>query len=99
MLKTSLKIYNTLRNVVTKVYHTLNLKKYETLKGRKEIIGNIDAITLGLFKQAQGIATKKSLFEIIAPACSYKTLVVSINRCIKLLQKIIGYILIPFPTN
>jgi hypothetical protein len=94
MLKTSLKIYNTLRVVVTKVYHTLNLKKYENKKGRKEIIQNIDAITLGILKQAQGIATKKSLFEIIDPHCSYKTLVVSINRCGLLLQKILGYILV-----
>jgi Transposase DDE domain len=91
MIKTSIKIYNTLRDVVAKVYHILNLKKYETPKGRKEIITNIDAISLALFKQAQGIATKKSLFEIIAPYCSYKTLVVSINRCLELLYKIINY--------
>ena len=94
MIKTPIKIYNTLRNVVSKVYHKLNLKKYETPKGRKEIIPNIDAITLAIFKQSKGIATKKSLFEIIAPKCSYKTLVVSINRCMELLKKIIGFIAI-----
>ncbi len=75
-----------------KIYHKLNLQKYETPKGRKEIIHNIDAITLTFFKQCQGIATKKSLFEIIAPNCSYKTLVVSINRTLELLRKIIGYL-------
>src|SRR3989344_3900331 len=74
MLKTGIKIYNTLRNVVTKVYHILELKKYETPKGRKEVIENIDAVTLALFKQSHGIATKKSLFKIIAPRCSYKTM-------------------------
>jgi len=94
MLKTSIKIYNTLRNVVTKVYHILNLKKHETPKGRKEIIENVDAITLAIFKQSSGIATKKSLFKIIAPKCSYKTLVVSINRTMELLKKIIGFIAI-----
>lgn len=93
MLKTSIKIYNTLRNVVAKVYHTLNLQKHETPKGRKEIIENIDAVTLALFKQSNGIATKKALFKIIAPKCSYKTLVVSINRCLELLKKIIGFML------
>jgi hypothetical protein len=92
MLKTSIKIYNTLRNVVTKVYHILNLKKHETLKGRKEIIGNIDAITLALFKQSNGIATKKSLYRIIAPSCSYKTLVVSINRTMEMLKSIVNYL-------
>jgi hypothetical protein len=90
MLKTGIKIYNTLRHVVTKVYHSLGLKKYETPKGRKEIIENIDAITLALFKQSLGIATKVSLFTLIAPRCSYKTLVVSINRTLELLKKIIG---------
>ena len=87
MLKTGIKIYNTLRNVVTKVYHILGLKKYETPKGRKEVIENVDAITLALFKQSHGIATKKSLFKIVAPRCSYKTLVVSINRTLELLKK------------
>lgn len=92
MLKTGIKIYNTLRKVVTKVYHILRLKKHETLKGRKEIIENVDAITLTLFKQLHGIVTKKSLFKIIAPRCSYKTLVTSINRTLELLAKIIGYL-------
>lgn len=94
MLKTSIKIYNTLRSVVTEVYHTLKLEKYETPKGRKEIIHNIDAITLALFKQSYGIATKKSVFEIVAPKCSYKTFVVSINRVLELLRKIIGLIVV-----
>lgn len=94
MIKTTIKVYNNLREIVTKIYHTLNLKQYETRKGRKEIIHNIDAITLGIWKQAQGIATKKSLFEIIAPCCSYKTLVVSINRCLELLKKVLNILLI-----
>jgi len=94
MIKTSIKIYNTLRNVVSKVYHKLNLEKCETPKGRKEIISNIDALTLTLFKQSHGIATKKSLFEIIAPKCSYKTLVVSINRTLEILKRIITYLAI-----
>jgi Transposase DDE domain. len=92
MLKTGITIYRTLREIVTKVYHILKLQKYETPKGRKEIIENIDAVTLSLFKQAQGIATKKSLFEIIEPGCSYKTFVISINRCLELLKKIIGFL-------
>src|SRR3989338_6896803 len=70
MLKTGIAIYHSLREIVIKVYHILKLQKHETPKGRKEIIENVDAVTLALFKQAQGIATKKSLFEIIAPPCS-----------------------------
>lgn len=92
MFETSLKIYNALREVVTKVYHILKLQKYETPKGRKEIISHIDAVTLALFKSAHGIATKKSVFDIMAPTCSYKTLVISINRSLPLLKKIIGFL-------
>jgi hypothetical protein len=93
MLKTGITIYHALRKIVTKAYHILNLHTHETPNGRKEIIGNIDALTLALFKQSHGIATKKSLFKIIAPPCSYKTLVVSINRTLELLKKIIGLLL------
>lgn len=92
MLKTGIKIYNTLRHVVTKVYHILGLQKYETPKGRKEIIANIDAIVLTLLKQSLGIATKRSLFKLMAPPCSYKTLVTSINRTLELLKKIVGFL-------
>lgn len=94
MIKTTIKVYNNLRQIVTKIYHTLNLQQYETPKGRKELIHNIDAITLGIWRQTQGIATKKSLFEIIAPKCVYKTLVVSINRCFELLKKVLNILLI-----
>lgn len=92
MLKTSITIYNALRGIVAKVYHILNFQKHETPKGRKEIIENVDALTLGLFKQTQGIATKRSLFEIISPPCSYKTLVTSVNRCLELLAKVVGFL-------
>ena len=92
MLQTGITIYHALREIVIKVYHKLALHKHETPKGRKELIGNIDAITLTLFKQAQGIATKLSLWRIVAPACSYKTLVVSLNRTLELLKKIVGFL-------
>ncbi len=94
MIKTSITVYNTLRNKVAEIYHRLKLQKHENTKGRKNLIHNIDALTLGLLKQSHGIATKKALFEIIAPNCSYKTLVVSINRCLLLLKKIICFIMI-----
>lgn len=93
MIQTSIQVYNTLRNKVTEIYHKLKLQKHENTKGRKNLIHNIDAVTLGIWKQSQGIATKKSLFEIIAPKCSYKTLVVSINRCLELLKKVICFIM------
>ena len=84
MLKTSITVYNQLRNKVIEIYNHLKLNKYEKTKGRKLSIPIIDAISLSLWKQKQNIKTKKSLFEIIAPLCSYKTMVVSLNSIVKL---------------
>ena len=75
MIKTSITVYHKLQNKVTEIYQKLNLKQYEKTKGRKLKISIIDFITLALFKQKQNIVTKKSLFEMIGPNCSYKTLV------------------------
>jgi hypothetical protein len=92
-MKTAITVYNNLKDKVLKIYTLLNLSKHETPKGRKEIIENIDAITLSLFKQKQGIETKKSLWELIEPPCTYKTLVVSINRVTKYIGMFLGLIL------
>lgn len=48
--------------------------------GRKLALTLTDILTLALFKQKNNIATKKSLYEICEPPCSYKTLVVNLNR-------------------
>ena len=93
MLKTSITVYNKLRNKVIEIYNHLKLSRYEKIKGRKLSIPIIDAITLSLWKQKQNIKTKKSLFEIIAPLCSYKTLVVSLNAVIKLVAIILTILL------
>ncbi len=49
-------------------------------KGRPLAITIADILALALFKQREGIETKKAVYEIFEPPCSYKTLVVSINR-------------------
>ncbi len=48
--------------------------------GRKLAITPEDTVALSLFKQAQGIETKKSVWQIFNLKCSYKTLVVNMNR-------------------
>lgn len=93
MIKTAITAYNNLRDKVYHIYDKLNLKRHENAKGRKLIVSTVDSITLSLFKQKQNIQTKKSLFEIIEPPCSYKTLVVGLNRIASLLVKFIGLIL------
>ena len=77
---TSITIFNKLRQTVKWFYSQLKLNKFEKTKGRKLAISILDIISLALFKQRQNILTKKSLFEIFKPSCSYKTLVVNLNR-------------------
>ena len=48
--------------------------------GRKLSITPEDTIALSLFKQSQGIETKKSIWQIFNLKCSYKTLVVNMNK-------------------
>lgn len=80
-MKTSIKIFS---NILAKVAFFskqlhLNISKST---GRPLAINPEETIALSLFKQAQGIETKKSVWEIFAPRCSYKTLVVNMNKLI-----------------
>lgn len=95
MIRTTLTVYNNLRNKVSILYHQLQLQRYEKTKGRKLSIPPIDAITATLLKQKQSIVTKKSLFELLEPDCCYKTLVTSVNAVVKLVA-IITVVLFKF---
>lgn len=79
-MKTSIQLYDGLKRIVKVFYKPLKIDKQEKHKGRKLAIPIVDTITYGIFKQRQGISTKKSLFEIFKPKCSYKTFVVNLNR-------------------
>lgn len=75
----SIQIYN---DIVTKVkffFKQLKLKINKST-GRPLTISPEDTIALSLFKQSQGIATKKAIWKIFGLACSYKTLAVNMNR-------------------
>ena len=71
-----------MKGVVKYFYKQLKLDKHEKHQGRKLAIKIIDTISLALFKQRNNIATKKSLYDIFEMKlkCSYKTLVVNLNR-------------------
>lgn len=77
---TSIQLYNALEQVVRYLYKQFKLDKYEKSKGRKLALTIIQTISLAVFKQFNGIPTIKSIFNIFQPKCSYKTLVVNINR-------------------
>ena len=72
------------RSIVTKVNFFINQLQLKTKSstGRPLAIKVVDIIALALFKQGCGIRTKKSVWRIFREklGCSYKTLVVNLNR-------------------
>ena len=92
-MKTKIKIYE---NIVAKVkffYKQLQLEKLGKSTGRPLTISIIETISLFLFKQKNGIPTKKEIHEIFNLKCSYKTLVVNMNRLTTLALLILSSIL------
>jgi hypothetical protein len=78
-MKTNIAIFN---DIITKVkffYKQLKLKLNKST-GRPLAIKPEETISLGIFKQQNGIQTKKSIWKIFNLKCSYKTLVVNMNK-------------------
>lgn len=71
----------------------LSLSTLGNNKGRKLAITKIEALGLAIFKQSRGIKTKKAIYQIFEPSCSYKTLVISLNRVASLALKLLGILL------
>lgn len=81
VMKTIIPIYN---DIVTKVKFFIKQLKLKLTKstGRPLTIKPTDTIALSLFKQSNGIKTKKAIWKIFNPKCSYKTLSVNMNRLV-----------------
>lgn len=80
-MRVSIQLYNAILQKVTFFYKQLQLVKHEKTTGRKLAISSIESISLAIFKQANNIATKKSIWKIFNLSCTYKTLVENLNRC------------------
>ncbi len=81
-MRTALAVFQHLR---VKVQSLSTILRFDTLAkktGRTLAIGMIDTLTLALLKQYLGIPTKKRLYELmeLSTHCTYKTLVVNLNR-------------------
>jgi hypothetical protein len=78
----TLTVYQVLKEKVNFIYEKLKLSKYHKSTGRKLKIPIPNIITLALYKQTQGIPTKKSIWNDFKKSlkCSYKTVVVNMNR-------------------
>ena len=78
-MKTHIKIYN---DILTKVQYISKQLKLKISKstGRPLSINPEDTIAMALFKQSNGIPTKKAIWKIFDLKSSYKTLVVQMNK-------------------
>ena len=81
-MKTRIKVYNDIKRTVNFFSKQLKFDKFVNKKGRKLAVAIQEIIALSLFKQTHNIATKKSIYKIFNNnlKCSYKTLVVNMNR-------------------
>lgn len=75
-------VYDKLKRIVTQLCQQLKITKPTPVIGRPKKISDIKAVTLSLYKQHSTRSTKKSVYEDFKDElqCSYKTLVVSINK-------------------
>lgn len=90
-MRSIIPLYNRILNVVNFFSKQLQLETHENQKGRRLALRISEVISLAIFKQKNQIATKKSLHDIfnLKKTCSYKTLVVSLNRWSKLAATIL----------
>lgn len=79
-MTTVIKLYNDIVAKVRFFFKQLNLKIKVSSTGRPLKINPIEIISLSLFKQTNGIKTKKAIWKIFDLEASYKTLAVNMNR-------------------
>lgn len=92
-MKTQIRLYNDLKKIVSFFSKQLKFDKFKNKLGRKLALSLEDTIALALFKQRNSIPTKKAVYEIFEPNCSYKTLVVNLNRWSQLALAILALLL------
>ena len=92
-MNTVIQVFERIKQTVVLISKQLHFSKFQNRLGRKLALSIEESISLALFKQKQNIATKKSVFEILEPSCSYKTMVVNMNRWAKLALAALGLIL------
>ena len=93
MILTSLKIYDTLKTIVSQFFRTLKFREREHPKGRKPKLTNSEAVTSAILWRRQNIGNKKSLYEILEPPLSYNRFVVALNKAARYLVAVIAAVM------
>src|SRR3989338_10957600 len=81
--------FSSLKTIVSHFFSFMKFNEREHSKGRKPILTNSEIVSCAVFKQRQNIGSKKALYEILEPPCSYNRFVVALNRVGTYLAKII----------
>ena len=83
-MKALIPLYDQIHQVVSFLSKQLNLARFVNKIGRKLALKIEQIISLAVFKQKNGIESKRALYRTFEPNCSYTTLVVNLNRWAKL---------------
>ncbi len=92
-METELALFQELLQKVTFFDQKLSFNSFLKKHGRKLALSLPLILSLALFKHIAQITTKKKLWEIMRPNCSYKTLVVNMNRFFHLALIILALLL------
>lgn len=79
-MKTQIQIYDDIKRLVGFLSKQLSFDKFKNKLGRKLALTIEEVISIALFKQKNNISTKVAVYEMLKPNCSYKTMVVNMNR-------------------
>lgn len=79
-MKAFIPMFNSIHSKVKFISDKLNFNKFLPKTGRKLALTIEQSISLSLYKQKNGIPTKLSVYNTLKPNCSYKTMVVNMNR-------------------
>lgn len=88
-------IYDNLKRSITHLIQTFKINISAAPTGRPRKISTIDALTLSLYQHRSTRATKRSIYEDLKSSlrCSYKTLVVSMNKAAELAGQLLGLLM------
>lgn len=79
-MKTQIRLYENIKGIVSFFSRKLKFDKFKNKLGRKLALSIEEIISIALFKQKNGMPTKKAAYETLDLKCSYKTMVVNLNR-------------------
>ena len=92
-------IFNTLKTIVSRICSILKINEREHPKGRKPTLTNSEAVSAAILWRKQNIGSKKSLYELLEPPCSYNRFVVHLKRVGVYLARIIALFLQHFSAH